>query len=79
VTNSEPGHLSDTKMGYRLDDSGFESQQELGIFLFTTASRPALGPTQSPIKWVTGALSLGVKRPVREADHSPPSSGEVKE
>jgi len=27
---------------------------------------------------VTGA-SLGVKRPGREADHSPPSSAEVKE
>jgi hypothetical protein len=26
----------------------------------------------------SGALSLGVKRQVREADHSPPSSGEVK-
>jgi hypothetical protein len=25
-----------------------------------------------------GALSLGVKRPRREADHSPPSSSEVK-
>jgi hypothetical protein len=38
----------------------------------------ALGPTHSPIQWVPGALSLGVKRPGREADHSPPSSGEVK-
>jgi hypothetical protein len=47
-------------------------------FLFTTASRTALGPIQSPIQWVTGALSLGVKRPGREADHSPPSSSEVK-
>jgi hypothetical protein len=47
-------------------------------FLFTTASRTALGPTQPPIQWVPGALSLGVKRPVREADHSPPSSAEVK-
>jgi hypothetical protein len=28
---------------------------------------------------VPGALSLGVKRPGREADHSPPSSTEVKE
>jgi hypothetical protein len=29
--------------------------------------------------WVPGALSLGVKRPRgREADHSPPSSAEVK-
>jgi hypothetical protein len=27
----------------------------------------------------TRALSLGVKRPEREADHSPPSSTEVKE
>jgi hypothetical protein len=45
--------------------------------LFTTVSRPALGPTQSPIQWVPGALSLGVKRPGREADHSPPSSAEV--
>jgi hypothetical protein len=27
---------------------------------------------------VPAALSLGVKRPGREADHSPPSSAEVK-
>jgi hypothetical protein len=32
----------------------------------------------SPIQWVPGALSLGVKRPGREADHLPPSSAEVK-
>jgi hypothetical protein len=44
-----------------------------------TASRTGVGPTQPPIQWVTGALSLGVKRPGREADHSPPSSAEVKE
>jgi len=51
----------------------------LGIFLFTTASRIALRPTQPPIQWVPGALSLRVKRPGRETDHSPPSSAEVKE
>jgi hypothetical protein len=34
-------------------------RRELGIFLFTTASRTALGPTQLPIQWVPGALSLG--------------------
>jgi hypothetical protein len=50
----------------------------LGIILFTTASRPALGPTQPPIQLVQGTLSLGVKRPKREADHSPSSSAEVK-
>jgi hypothetical protein len=63
---------------FGLGDSGFESWQGLAIFLFTTASRPALGPTQPPIQWVSGILSLGVKRPGREADHSPPSSAEVK-
>jgi hypothetical protein len=50
----------------------------LEILLFTTASRPALGPTQPSIQWVTGALSLVVKRPGREADYQPPSSAEVK-
>jgi hypothetical protein len=56
----------------------FDSRRGLGIFLFTTASRTALGPTQPPIQWVPRALSLGVKRPGREADHSPPSRAEVK-
>jgi len=35
-----------------------------------------LGPTQPPIKWVPGALSLGVNWPGNEADRSPPSSTE---
>jgi hypothetical protein len=50
----------------------------LGIFLFTTASRTALGPTQPPIQSVPWVFSVRVKRPGREADHSPPSSAEVK-
>jgi hypothetical protein len=41
-------------------------------------TRTALGPTKPPIQWITGSFSLGVKRPGREADHSPPSSAEVK-
>jgi len=64
--------------GYGLHDRGFESQQRLGTFLFTTVSRPVLEPTQSHIHWVPGSLSLGVKRPGRKAGHSPPSSAEVK-
>jgi hypothetical protein len=35
-------------------------------------------PTQLPIQWVPRALSLEVKRPGCEADHSPLSSAEVK-
>jgi hypothetical protein len=70
--------LSSWATGWTIGVLGFDSQREVGIFLFTTASRTALGPTQPPIQWVSGALSLGVKRPGREADHSPPSSTEVK-
>jgi hypothetical protein len=47
------------------------------IFLFSTESRPA-GPTQ-PIQWVLGAVSPGIKRPEREADHPVSSSAEVKD
>jgi hypothetical protein len=46
---------------------GFDSRWGLWIFIFTTASRTALGPTQPPTQWVSGALSLGVKRLGREA------------
>jgi hypothetical protein len=67
-------------LGYGLDDRGSRVRFPAGTgnFLFTIASRTALGPTQPPIQWVPGALSVGAKRPGREADHSPPSSAEVK-
>jgi hypothetical protein len=32
-------------LGYGLDYQGFESRKWLGIFLLTTAFRPALAPT----------------------------------
>jgi hypothetical protein len=41
-------------------------------------SRKALGPIQPPIQRVPRSLSLRVKQPGREVDHSPPSSAEVK-
>jgi hypothetical protein len=48
------------------------------IFLLSMSFRPVLVPTQPPIHWVPGSLFPGVKRPRREADHSPPTSAEVK-
>jgi hypothetical protein len=36
------------------------------------------GVHQPSIQWVPGALSSGIKRQGREADHSPPTSAEVK-
>jgi hypothetical protein len=70
-----------TALGNGLDDRGSWVRFPAGlrIFLFTTASRTALGPTQPPIQWVAGVHSLEVKRPGCEAGHSPPSSAEVKE
>jgi hypothetical protein len=55
-------------MGYGLE--GWGSIPGRGkIFLFT-ASRPTLGTIQPSIQWVPVAISLGVKRPECEADHS---------
>jgi len=65
-------------MGWAIGILGFNSWQGLGIILFTTVFRTALGPTQPPLQWVPGALCLGVKWLGRETDHSPPSSAEVK-
>jgi hypothetical protein len=56
----------------------FDSQQGQEIFLSSTAARLDLGPTQPPIQWIPGTLSPGVKQQRREADHSSPSSAEVK-
>jgi len=49
----------------------FDSRRGMRNFLFTTASRPALEPTQPP-------SYPGVKRPQLEADHSRPSNAKVK-
>jgi hypothetical protein len=62
----------------RAGQPGFDSWQGQYTFLYSTASRPALGPTQPPIQWVSGALPPGLKPPGRDADQSPPFSAEVK-
>jgi hypothetical protein len=78
--NEEPGWLSRYNVWLLAGrPRGRSSSPGRGrIFLFPTSSRPVLGPSQPPIQWVLGVLSLGVKRPAREADHSPPTSAEVK-
>jgi hypothetical protein len=48
-----------------------------GFFFSPLHPETALGPTQPLIRRVTGAVSLGVKWPGREADHSPSSTAEV--
>jgi hypothetical protein len=35
-------------------------------------------PTEPPIQWVLGVLSLAVRRPGHESDHTPPSTSEAK-
>jgi hypothetical protein len=59
-----------------LDDPG--SISGIARFLFATAPRPTLGPTQSSVRWVPGALSPVVKWQRREADHSSPYSADIK-
>jgi hypothetical protein len=58
-------------MGYRLDGQD-------KIIILSTMSRPALGPTQPIIQWMPMAISPGLDWQGCEADHSHPSSAEVK-
>jgi hypothetical protein len=48
------------------------------IFLPSTSSRLVLGPTQTLIQGVLGALSPEINRPGREGEQSPPTNTEVK-
>jgi hypothetical protein len=45
--------------GCGMDNRGVRVLAPLGSKSFSTASRLALGPTQPPIQWVPGVLSLG--------------------
>jgi hypothetical protein len=59
----------------RLDDQGVGVQVPLGSRIFTF---PVLESSRTPIQWVLVALAQVVKRQGREADHSPPTSADVK-
>jgi hypothetical protein len=73
------GWYTDEAAGWTIGVLGFDSRRELGISIFTTASTKAPGPIHLLSSEYRGALYLGVKCPRREADHSPPFRGEVKE
>jgi hypothetical protein len=62
----------------RLNDPGFEFDQVKKTFLISKTSKWTLKSGQPAIQWIPVALSLEVRRTGREADHSPPSSAEVK-
>jgi hypothetical protein len=68
-------------LGYGLDDRGSRVQFTAGAGNFSLHHRLQNGSGPHPASYPTvpGALSLGVKRPGREADHSPPSGAEVQE
>jgi hypothetical protein len=64
-----------------MDDRGSRVRLPEGAGNFSLHHRVQNGSGAHPASYPMGtrALSLGVKRPECEADHSPPSSAEVKE
>jgi hypothetical protein len=64
-----------TAIGYGLGDRGVGVLVAVGSRIFSSRCPDRLW---GPIQWVPGALSPGVERIGREADHSPPASAEVK-
>jgi hypothetical protein len=66
-TEKKRRNYSRYQLGYwiRHGRAGLDSRRRQEIFLYSTAFRPALGPTQPLSPW-------------READYPPPSNAEVK-
>jgi hypothetical protein len=68
-------------IGYRLGDRMIRIRFQTGAGSSSPQHHVQTGSgvhLTSCVQWVPAALSLGIKLPGREADHSPPSSGEVK-
>jgi hypothetical protein len=66
--------------GYGLEDRGVGVRVPVGqeFSLLHVLQTDSVAHPASYIQWVPGALSSGVKRSGREADHSPPTSAEIK-
>jgi hypothetical protein len=64
--------------GYGLDDRGIRIWVLVGLRILSSPYSPdRLCSNQPPIQWVRGLFPRG-KRQKREADHSPPTTAEVK-
>ena len=63
---------------YDAEELWFYSQQGYEVFLFSRASRQALGPTPPSVQWASGAFGLVIRLSVHEVDQSPQSMDEVK-
>jgi len=74
LVNCGPGSSVGIATYYGLDGPGSNPGEDGNL----RPSRPALGTTQPPIKWVPG-FSRGKVRPRRAADHPPPSSAATME
>jgi hypothetical protein len=68
-------------LGYGLDDRGSGVRFPAGAENFSVNHRVQNGSGAHPASYPMGTRGsfLGVKRPGREADHSPPYSSEIKE
>jgi len=71
-----PGRDSSAGLATRYGLDGPRIEPRCGRY-FPHASRPALGPTQTPIKWVLG-LFPRVKRPGGGVDHPPHLAARLK-
>jgi hypothetical protein len=78
LNSTSRGSVIGIATSYWLAENRSSSPGVVKNFHFYMSSRAALGSTQPPNQWVPGAPSPGVKRPMREADHSPPTGVEVK-
>jgi hypothetical protein len=76
----EPDSAVGTATGYGLDDRGVGVRVQVASRISSSPRRPdlLLGPPNLLPNGYRGLFPRGVKRPGREADHSPPASAEVK-
>jgi hypothetical protein len=64
--------------GCGLDDRGIKVRVPVGAIFLSSPGHSDQFWGSPPVQWVPGALSTWVKRLRHEADHSPPTSAEVK-